>query len=75
MEMKRNEPMNRLFTSDLYNSLVNNAGGDDYDKELMKAYIDTINKELYDDADTKNKISIDRDNEEVFDKLKDGIIL
>ena len=70
-----NEAMNRLFTSDLYNALANNAGGDDYDKELMKAYIDTINKELCDDADTKNKIPIDRDNEEVFDKLKDGVIL
>ena len=41
----------------------------------MKAYIDTVNKELCDDSDTKNKIPIDRDNEEVFDKLKDGIIL
>ena len=70
-----NEAMNRLFTSDLYNALANNTGGDDYDKDLMKAYIDTINKELCDDADTKNKIPIDRDNEEVFDKLKDGVIL
>jgi len=40
----------------------------------MKAYIDTINKELCDDADTKNKVPIDKDNEEVFDKLKDGVI-
>ena len=70
-----NEAMNRLFASDLYNALANNTGGDDYDKDLMKAYIDTINKELCDDADTKNKIPIDRDNEEVFDKLKDGVIL
>jgi len=66
--------MNRLFTSDLYNAVANNAGGDDYDKDLMKAYIDTINKELCDDADTKNKVPIDKDNEEVFDKLKDGVI-
>ena len=70
-----NEAMNRLFASDLYNALANNDGGDDYDKDLMKAYIDTVNKELCDDADTKNKIPIDRDNEEVFDKLKDGVIL
>ena len=70
-----NEAMNRLFASDLYNALANNTGGDDYDKDLMKAYIDTVNKELCDDADTKNKIPIDRDNEEVFDKLKDGVIL
>ena len=69
-----NEAMNRLFTSDLYNAVANNAGGDDYDKDLMKAYIDTINKELCDDADTKNKVPIDKDNEEVFDKLKDGVI-
>ena len=39
-----NEAMNRLFTSDLYNALANNTGGDDYDKDLMKAYIDNINK-------------------------------
>jgi len=69
-----NEAMNRLFTSDLYNAVANNAGGDDYDKDLMKAYIDTINKELCDDTDTKNKVPIDKDNEEVFDKLKDGVI-
>ena len=69
-----NEAMNRLFTSDLYNALAN-AGPDDYDKDLMKAYIDTINKELCDDAQTKNKIPIDKDNEEVFDKLKDGVVL
>ena len=69
-----NEAMNRLFTSELYNALANNAGGDDYDPELMKAYIDAINKELCDDAPLKNKIPINRDNEEVFDKLKDGVV-
>ena len=69
-----NEAMNRLFTSDIYNAM-NNAGGDDYDKDLMKAYVDTINKELCDDTDTKNKLPINPDNEEVFDKLKDGVVL
>ena len=69
-----NEAMNRLLTSDIYNALANNGGDEDYDKELMKAYIDTVNKELCDEADTKNKIPIDKDNEEVFDKLKDGVI-
>ena len=69
-----NEAMNRLFTSDLYNAIANNTGGDDYDKELMKAYVDTVNKELCDDADTNNLIPINPDNEEVFDKLKDGVV-
>ena len=70
-----NEAMNRLFTSDIYNAMNNNAAGDDYDKELMKAYVDAVNKELCDDADTKNKVPINPDNEEVFDKLKDGVVL
>ena len=71
-----NEPLNRLFTGDLYNAELNNAGGDDYDKDLMKTYINTMNKCLCDDEDTKNKVPIDPDSEEeVFEKLKDGIVL
>jgi hypothetical protein len=71
-----NEPLNRLFTGDLYNAELNNQGGDDYDKDLMKTYIQTMNKCLCDDDDTKNKIPIDPESEEeVFDKLKDGVVL
>ena len=40
----------------------------------MKAYIDTTNKGLWDNAHIKSKIPIDRDNEEMFDKLKVGIV-
>lgn len=71
-----NEPLNRLFTGDLYNAELNNSGDDDYDKDLMKTYINTMNKCLCDDEDTKNKVPIDPDSEEeVFEKLKDGIVL
>ena len=31
-----NEAMNRLFTSDIYNAMNNNAAGDDYDKEVVR---------------------------------------
>ena len=42
----------------------------------MKTYIETMNKCLCDDEDTRNKIPIDPDSEEdVFEKLKDGVIL
>ena len=70
-----NEGLNRLLTSELYNATVNNKVDEDYDRDLMNAYIDTINKELCDDPNTKNKIPIDKDNEEIFEKLKDGVIL
>ena len=71
-----NEPLNRLFTGDLYNAELNNAGDDDYDKDLMKTYINTMNKCLCDDEDTRNKVPIDPDSEEeVFEKLKDGVVL
>ena len=71
-----NEPLNRLFVGDLYNAELANQGNDDYDKDLMKTYIQTMNKYLCDDEDTRNKIPIDPDSEEeVFDKLKDGVIL
>jgi len=70
-----NEPLNRLFTGDLYNAELVNAGGNDYDKDLMKTYIETTNKALCDDEATKNKIPIDPESEEdVFEKLKDGVI-
>ena len=45
--------MNRLITNDIYNALANN-----------KEYVDTINKELFDNANTKNKVPINKDNEE-----------
>ena len=72
-----NEPLNRLFTGDLYNAELNNVGDDEeYDKDLMKTYIKTINKCLCDDEDTRKKVPIDPESEtEVFDKLKDGVIL
>ena len=71
-----NEPLNRLFVGDLYNAELANQGNDDYDKDLMKTYIQTMNKCLCDDEDTRNKIPIDPDSEEeVFDKLKDGVVL
>ena len=71
-----NEPLNRLFVGDLYNAELANQGDDDYDKDLMKTYIQTMNKCLCDDEDTRNKIPIDPDSEEdVFEKLKDGVIL
>ena len=71
-----NEPLNRLFTADLYNAELLNAGDDDYDKDLMKTYINTINKCLCDDEDTRNKVPIDPESEEdVFEKLKDGVVL
>ena len=73
---KGNEAMNRLLASDIYNAINNlNSGSDEYDPELMKAYIDTVNKELCDEAPCKYLVPINRDNEEVFDKLKDGVIL
>ena len=71
-----NEPLNRLFTGDLYNAELLNAGDDDYDKDLMKTYINTMNKCLCDDEDCKNKMPIDPESEEdVFEKLKDGVVL
>ena len=71
-----NEPLNRLFTGDLYNAELLNAGDDEYDKDLMKTYINTMNKCLCDDEDCKNKMPIDPDSEEdVFEKLKDGVVL
>lgn len=54
-----NEPLNRLFTGDLYNTELNNVGDDEeYDKDLMKTYIKTINKCLCDDEDTKKKYQL-----------------
>ena len=42
----------------------------------MKTYINTMNKCLCDDEDCKNKMPIDPDSEEdVFEKLKDGVVL
>ena len=71
-----NEPLNRLFVGDLYKAEMNNAGDDDYDKDLMKTYIRTMNKCLCDDEDTRNKMPIDPESEEdVFEKLKDGVVL
>ena len=71
-----NEPLNRLFTGDLYNAELDKKGGDEYDKDLMKTYINATNKALCDDEDTKNKIPIDPESDqEVFDKLKDGVVL
>ena len=71
-----NEPLNRLFTGDLYNAELLDGGDDEYDKDLMKTYINTLNKCLCDDEDTRNKIPIDPESEEdVFEKLKDGIVL
>ena len=71
-----NEALNHLFTGDLYNAELANGGDDEYDKDLMKTYIQTINKCLCDDEDTRDKIPIDPDSEEdVFEKLKDGVIL
>ena len=71
-----NEPLNRLFVGDLYNAELANQGGNDYDKDLMKTYIQTMNKCLCDDEDTRNKIPIDPESEEeVFEKLKDGVVL
>lgn len=67
--------MNRLFTSDLYNALASPPGDDDYDKDLMRILVNTANKELCDDAACKNQLPINPDNEEVFDKLKDGVAL
>ena len=70
------EPLNRIFVGELYNAELNNAGDDEYDKDLMKTYIQTMNKCLCDDEDTRNKIPIDPDSEEdVFEKLKDGVVL
>ena len=71
-----NEPLNHLFTGDLYNAELLNAGDEDYDKDLMKTYIQTMNKCLCDDEDTRDKIPIDPESEEeVFEKLKDGVVL
>ena len=70
-----NEAMNRLFASDLYNAIMNPSPGGDYDKDLMRVYVITTNKELCDDAACKNQVPINPDNEEVFDKLKDGVVL
>ena len=70
-----NEALNHLFTGDLYNAELANDN-EEYDKDLMKTYIQTINKCLCDDEDTRDKIPIDPDSEEdVFEKLKDGVIL
>ena len=42
-----------------------------YDKDLMRNYVQTINKCLCDDIDTINKIPISPDSEEdIFSKLK-----
>ena len=73
---KGNEPLNRLFTGDLYNAEMDKKGDDEYDKDLMKTYINAANKCLCDDEDTKNKIPIDPDSDsDVFEKLKDGVVL
>ena len=71
-----NEPLNHLFTGDIYNAELLNGGDQDYDKDLMKTYIQTMNKCLCDDEDTKAKVPIDPESEEdVFEKLKDGVVL
>ena len=71
-----NEPLNRLFVGDLYNAELMNQGNNEYDKDLMRTYIQTMNKCLCDEEDTRNKIPIDPESEEeVFEKLKDGIVL
>ena len=70
-----NEPLNRLFTGDLYNAELLNSD-EEYDKDLMKTYIKTMNKALCDDEDTRNKMPIDPESEDdVFEKLKDGVVL
>jgi len=45
------------------------------DIDLMKILVNTVNKELCDDASCKSQVPINPDNDEVFDKLKDGVVL
>ena len=70
-----NEAINRLFTSEIYNATNCAKVDEDYDRDLMNAYIDIINKELCDEPNLRNKIPIDKENEEIFEKIKDGVIL
>ena len=42
---------------------------------LMRILVNTVNKELCDDASCKSQVPINPDNDEVFDKLKDGVAL
>ena len=70
-----NDGLNRLFTTDIYNATLNQGGDDNYDKDVMKAYVKEINKLLCDDAGVKNKVPIDPETEEVFDKVADGSVV
>ena len=71
-----NPNMNKLLTSEIYNAVANaSPGGDECDPELMAVYVDCINKELCDDAPTRHIVPIKKDGDEVFDKLKDGVVL
>ena len=71
-----NAAMNRLLASEIYNAVNNmNAGTDDSDPELCAIYADCINKELCDDAPTRHLVPINPTGNDLFDKLKDGVVL
>ena len=70
-----NPGLNRLFTTDIYNATLSQGGEDDYNKDLMKVYIDETNKLLAGDQALGDKIPIDPETGDYFPKAEDGAIV
>ena len=64
------EPLGRLFVGEIYNAFAN-----PYNVDEKECYCKIINKLFENNEDLKNKIPIDPESNEVFKKIKDGVIL
>ena len=75
--MAAEEPLNTLYVADLYKAYMDglNAGNKDADDNVMRAYVKKMNQLLANDADCKDKVPINPEGDEVFDKVKDGVVL
>ncbi len=75
--MAGEEPLNTLYVADLYKAYMDglNANNKEADDNVMRAYVKKMNQLLANDADCKDKVPINPEGDEVFDKVKDGVVL
>ena len=64
------EPLGRLFVGEIYNAFAN-----PYNVNEKECYCKIINKLLEGDEELKDKLPIIPESNEVFKKIKDGVIL
>lgn len=65
-----NQDLNKLFLGELYNAYAN-----PFDENEKECYCKMINKLLGEDPELKEKLPIDPNSNEIFKKMKDGVIL